>query len=171
MNISKILLVFILALSIVSCSSDDDNATSFEFNQANIVGVYGVTYLVSTSVETTDVNGLDIVTVTTITGDTFDIDFTFAENGTVLIDGAFRETFKTVVEGQTVLEDSEIIIIDNETSNYTVTEATKVIVIAEDNYKVTAFNQNGMTLTLEETTIETNGDSYVYNEELRLIRK
>jgi len=167
MNISKFLLVLVLTLSIVSCKKNDDGPEPFLYNQTNLLGTYEMNYYVSTETETININGLDIVTTTTTTGDTFEIEVSFLENGTYVTDGAFRQMYTVVVAGQTVETDSEIIIVDNETENFSVSSGSNLLVLAGDNYMVSNFSETGMTLTLE--TIETNGngDTTVFNEELR----
>ncbi len=167
MKISKILLVLLAVLTIVSCKSDDDGPLPFLYNQANLLGVYEINYFLATETETTNVNGLDIVTVTTTTGDTFEIDVTFLQDGTYVSDGAFRQMYTVVVAGQTVESDSNIVIVDNEIENYTVISASNVLTLAGENYQVSDFSETGMTITLETIETDMNGDTFVLNEELR----
>lgn len=170
MNISKILLVFVIAISLVSCKKDDDGATAFVLNQTNLLGTYALNYAVTTDVETININGLDIVTTTTTTGDTFQMEVSFLENNTYVTDGAYRQMYTVVVAGQTVEDDSEIIVADNETANFTVSSGTSTLTLDGDTYEVTSFSETEMTITLEEIVTETNGDTTVYNEEFRFTK-
>ena len=169
MNISKILLVFVLALSIVSCKKDDDGVIPFQFNQANLEGTYEVTYAVSTEVETINVNGFDVVTTTTNTGDTFGVEYAFGSNNMYTVNGAFRVT-ETVELGGMSNTTTDIIVIDNETYAFSVSSGSSLLTLDGDTYQVASFDETSMILTLEEIDTEANGDTTVYNEELRFTK-
>ncbi|GHC45377.1 hypothetical protein [Ulvibacter litoralis] len=170
MKLSKIVAVLFVALSIVSCKSDDDGANEFVYNKANLEGTYSLNYFVSTEVETTIINGYEVATTTTSTGDTFQVDFIFSENGTYTVDGEFRETYTVVVNGETTEEDSQIIVISNETAGYSVSASTSLLILDGETYQVTVFNENELQLRLEEAS-SSNGDTYLYTEELRFTRQ
>ncbi len=170
MNISKILLVFVLALSIVSCKKEDDGVIPFVFNQTNLEGTYELNYYKSTETETIQFNGAEIVSVTTTTGDTFGINVTFLENRTYITDGAYREVFTTVVGGQTTMEGSDIIVEDNITRSYSVSSGTSRLTLDGDIYEVPSFSETGMTITFENTETDSNGDTTVFNEEFRFTK-
>ncbi|PHS65736.1 MAG: hypothetical protein COB12_06600 [Flavobacterium sp.] len=198
MKFLKNIFALFLIVSLASCSSDDDsidplldtdgdgvvdiddlcpNTPGTEIDQGcylftNInvsTSPYNVTLLNSTTIQTTNVNGLDIITETTTIGDTFQLIFTFSENGTVVLDGEYRNSFVITVAEQIIDEGSEIIVIDNETTNYSTNDSTMTMVLAGDVYNVTFFNENEIKLTLE-TSYTENGDEFVYTEEINMIR-
>ncbi len=172
MNISKTLVAFFAVISMISCKSDDDgdDVVPFVFNQTNLVGTYAVNYFLSKEVETTDVNGVDIVTTTTTTGDTFSLQVNFDSDGEYTVDGLYRLTFVKDVAGQNVEIDPEIIDVDNEVNSYSVSAGALLLTLDGDIYSVTAFNETSMTITLDDITTEANGDTTVYNEELRFTK-
>lgn len=169
MKISKILLVLFVAVSILSCKKDDGPA-AFEFNSTNIIGSYSLDYYRSSEVETVDFNGVDVVSSTIETGDTFDVDVVFASNGTSTADGVFRVTYDITVAGQNVPQDPEIVVINNEVSPYSVSAGALLLTIDGDTYQVSLFNETEMHISLEEITTQPNGDNVVYNEEIRFTR-
>jgi len=198
MKLLKSLFVLFIAILLVGCNSDDDsvdplldtdgdgivdiddlcpNTPGTEIDQGcylltNInvsTSPYNVTMLNSTTIQTTNVNGLDIITETIRIGDTFQLTLTFSENGTVVLDGEYRSSYVITVAGQVTDEDSEIIVIDNEATNYSTNDSTMTMVLDGDVYNVTFFNENEIRLMLE-TNYTENGDEFVYTEEITLIR-
>ena len=123
----------------------------------------------TTRVQTTDVNGLDIVTETTTVGDTFQLTLSFSENGTVVLDGEYLINFSVVVAGEIITEDTEIIVIDNQIGSYTTNDSTMILVLNDVIYNVTLFNQNDLRITSEDAYIE-NGDEIVETSEIRMTR-
>ena len=51
-----------------------------------------------------------------------------------------------------------------------VSYATFLLTLDGDTYQVASFNETSMTLTLEEIDTQANGDTTVYNEELRFTK-
>jgi hypothetical protein len=170
MKFPKILLVFVLALSIVSCKKDDDSVEAFGFNQTNLEGSYRLNYFVSTEVETTNVNSVDIVTTTITTGDTFNLIVVFGSNGMTTANGTYRLTYMKDVAGTIVPIDPFTVDIDDEVSPYSVSSGASILTLDGSSYQVVSFNETGMTITLEEIETDSNGDTTVYNEELRFTR-
>ncbi len=170
MKFSKILLLLVIAVSIVSCKSDDDSVEVFAFNQTNLEGSYRLNYFVSTEVETTNVNTVDIVTTTVTTGDTFNLIVVFASNGMTTANGTYRETYMKDVAGQNVPIDPFTVDIDDEVNSYSVSSGASILTLDGTPYQVVSFNETGMTITLEEIETDSNGDTTVYNEELRFTR-
>jgi len=169
MKLSKLIFLFVLSIAAISCSSDDDN-NSYDYNTDNLVGTYELTYLKSKEVETVDVNGFDVVTTTTATGDTFDVSVVFAPNNTTTTNGTYRIT-ETVTQGNQTTTDAYIVVINNETTGYSVNTATSELTIDGSTYKVSNFNATGFKINLSETITEPNGDSTVYTEELRFTKQ
>jgi hypothetical protein len=167
MKLTKLIFVIALAIAAVGCNKDDDSSDSYEFNQTNLRGTYSLNFFKSKEVETVNVNGFDVVTTTTKTGDTFDATADFASDNTVTYNGTYRVTI-VVKQGDQTNEDAEIIVLDNETEGYSVNAAAKELTIDGSTYKMSNFTPTGFTLKLSETTTESNGDNTVYTEEIRL---
>lgn len=170
MKLSKLIFLFVLSIATISCSSDDDNNSTYDYNKDNLVGTYELTYLQSKEVETVDVNGFDVVTTTTATGDTFDVSVVFASNNTTTSNGTYRIT-ETVTQGNQTTTDAYIVVLNNETTGYSVNAATAELTIDGSTYKVSNFSATGFKINLSETTTEPNGDNTVYTEELRFTKQ
>jgi|TARA_B110000914_G_scaffold130014_1_gene113623 hypothetical protein len=198
MKFLKILFVLFVAVSLVSCSSDDDGVDPlldtdgdgvvdiddlcpntpgtiidqgcYLFTNINVSSSpYSVTMLNTTEIQTTNVNGLDIVTEKTRVGDIFQLTYTFSENGTFVLDGEYLVNYSVVVAGEIITEDTEIIVIDNGIGSYTTNDSTMILVFDDKIYSVTLFNQNDLRITTEDI-YEENGDEFVYTSEIRMIR-
>jgi len=199
MRILKNIFALILIVSLASCNNDDDSIDPlldtdgdgvvdindlcpttpgtvidqgcYLFTNINVSSSpYDITLLNSTKIQTTNVNGLDIITETTTIGDTFQLTLTFSENGTVILDGEYRSTFVITVADQITDEGSNIIVIDNETSNYSTNDSTMTMVLDDNVYSVTFFDKNEIRLTLE-TIYTENGDEFVYTENINMVRQ
>lgn len=198
MKFLKILFVLFVAVSLVSCSSDDDGVDPlldtdgdgvvdiddlcpntigtiidqgcYLFTNINVSSSpYSVTMLNTTEIQTTNVNGLDIVTEKTRVGDIFQLTYTFSENGTFVLDGEYLVNYSVVVAGEIITEDTEIIVIDNGIGSYTTNDSTMILVFDDKIYSVTLFNQNDLRITTEDI-YEENGDEFVYTSEIRMTR-
>ncbi len=164
MKLTKLIFLFILSVVVISCSKDDDNDTSYDYNKDNLTGTYKLISYQSQEVETVNVSGFDVVTTTTSTGDTFDVTAVFASNNTVTLDGSYRVT-ETVTQGNQSTTDAYIVVLSNETSGYVVNAATTELTIDGSTYKVSNFSSTGFQINLSETTTQPNGDNTVYTEE------
>ena len=198
MKFLKILFVLFVAVSLVSCSSDNDGVDPlldtdgdgvvdiddlcpntpgtiidqgcYLFTNINVSSSpYSVTMLNTTEIQTTNVNGLDIVTEKTRVGDIFQLTYTFSENGTFVLDGEYLVNYSVVVAGEIITEDTEIIVIDNGIGSYTTNDSTMILVFDDKIYSVTLFNQNDLRITTEDI-YEENGDEFVYTSEIRMTR-
>lgn len=169
MKLLKNIFALIIIVSLASCSSDDDNNT-YDLTNENIAGTYDVTFLNTKEVQTTDVNGVDIITETTTTGSTFQLEVIFSENGNVLMDGEYVVNYRVEVAGQVTVEGTEIIVIDSEQTNYVANNASMTLVLDGKTYDVTLFNSNEIRLSQEDIYTE-NGDTFVYTEEIRMVRQ
>lgn len=169
MKLFKSLLVLILAVTIVSCSSDDDN-NQFVLSNANLSGTHSLTLFNTTDTETTNINGLDVVTEFTSVGDTFQVTIVFSEDGTYVIDGEFVSNYVTRVAGQVIDEGSEIIDIENQSGNYSTDNALRELVLDGEAWDVTLFNESELRIVLED--IYTEGDvDYESTSEIRMVRQ
>jgi len=169
MKILKNLFALIIIVSLTGCSSDDDNNV-YLLTNANLAGIYEVTFLNSTLVHTGEFDGAEIVSTTTTIGDTFEVDFRFLEDGNYLVNGLFRNVTTIVVGENPPQEEAEIVVIDNEAGMYSTNSDTMRLIIDEEISEVTLFNENEIRFTFEEMWIE-DEDTYLYNSEIRMIRK
>lgn len=169
MNLVKKIFVVMMIVSLAACKSDDDG-TTYVLTNANVAGSYDVVLLNTTETQTTDVNGADIVTVTTTVGETFEIEIIFSENGNYIMDGLYVERYKRVVDGDIIEEYPDIIDIDNEGGIYSTNSSTMELVLDGEDYEVALFNENEIRLVFEDMWVE-GGDDFVYTEEIRLIRQ
>ncbi|WP_139854069.1 hypothetical protein [Aequorivita sinensis] len=169
MNFKKLIFLFTLALATISCSSDDDGP-SYKYKKENLTGTYSLTSFKSKDVKTENLNGFNVVTTTTLVGDTFGVNVVFDQNNIVTLDGTYRIN-KTVKQGEQTNTETYIVVLNNESSGYSVNETTSELTIDGDTYKVSNFNINGFTLNLAETTTEPNGNNSVYTEELKFSKQ
>ena len=172
MKTLKTLLFLVLMTTILaSCKKDDNGVTEFVLNNENLSGIYELTFFRSTTVETTNINGLDIVSTITNTGDTFEVDYTFTPNGSYSAEGLYRIVFTTVVNGELTEEDAFIVTVNIQNGSYSTTSSSAILVLDGADYEVSFFSESELRITLEEIRTFPNGDTEVYNEELRFIRK
>jgi hypothetical protein len=89
MKLLKSFLILFIAISITSCSSDDDN--SFELTATNLVGSYNLTIYksVETEIATSSTGNESTLSTTTKIGSTFNVVVELNANGTYSIDGNF----------------------------------------------------------------------------------
>ena len=168
MKLLKSLFVLFVAVSIISCSSDDDSV-QYTLNNANLSGTHSLTMLNTSETETTNVNGLDVVTVFTTVGETFQVIVVFDEDGTYVVNGEYLVNYVTTVADQIVDEGSEIIVITNETGDYTTNNALMEIEMDGETYDVTLFTANELRITSEDIYTEDDVD-YVDTSEIRMTR-
>ena len=170
MKITKLIFLFAILFATVSCNKDDDNAPAvYEFNKANLTGTYALKFFESKEIETVRVSGFDVVTTTVSIGDTFNVSTIFAADNTVTSNGTYRIS-ETVTQGNQTNSDAYIVVLSNEVTGYSVNSAALELTIDGSTYKVSDFSPLGFTIKLSKTTTESNGDSSVYNEELRFTK-
>ena len=174
MKFSKILLLLVIAVSIVSCKGDDDVAPAFNLSNANLAGTHDLTYFVSNLSSTGDVGGQTVTVTANVTGDTYQVEVTFTEAGTYTIIGEFRTTTTTSLGNP---PEVEIVVLD-EAGTYQINEAAQTIVFIEDGStagnsdinSVTLFNETEFRILYEDTYTE-NGDEISEMTELRFVRQ
>ena len=169
MKFLKILFVLFVLISITSCSSDDE-VIQYDFNNANLSsGSFDLNYLSSYTTATVDINGLEIISEFSATGETFQFTVTFFENGTYIADGQYVVIETTRVAGQITEEDTYIEDVDNEEGTYVTNDGTMQLVMDGDIFDVTLFNANELRLVQNDTYTEDDVD-FVVTGELRMIR-
>ena len=73
MKLLKFLVVLVMIFSLNACSSDEDS-DQYVLNNTNLsAGSFDINYLSFDDIETVNVNGLDIVTEISGTGETFQL--------------------------------------------------------------------------------------------------
>jgi hypothetical protein len=169
MKFLKILFVLFVLISITSCSSDDE-VIQYDFNNANLSsGSFDLNYLSSYTTATIDINGLEVISEFSATGETFQFTVTFFENGTYIADGQYVVIETTRVAGQITEEDTYIEDIDNEEGTYVTNDGTMQLVMDGDIFDVTLFNANELRLVQNDTYTD-DGVDFVVTGELRMIR-
>ena len=170
MKFLKILFVLFVVISITSCSSDDE-VNQYDLNNANLsAGSYGVQELSFTNSETFTENGDIIVEEASGFGETFQLSYTFFENGTYIIEGEYvrKTTFR--IDGEVVGQTTEIITNNNETGTYVANDSTmQIIVNGERVFDITLFNENELRFSHIDIYSQ-NGVNIVRSEEIRMIR-
>ena len=175
MKSTKFLLIFILALTVLSCNKkDDDGATAFLLSRANLAGTHALTYLTINIEETTEVNGIPVVSTITAVGSTFQVEIIFREDGTYSIDGQYLLTTTVTVAGQTEI-DTEIFVL-NEGGNYSLDANDQTIFISgsggelgSGTFDITLFNETDFRFTQVEP-ITQNGTTGEIMSEYRFER-
>ena len=174
MKFSKILLLLVITLSIVSCKNDDDTV-AFSLSNANVTGTHDLTYFAANTETTVIVQMVPFTVSTTVTADTYQARVNFTEAGAFTLSGEFRTT-TTITPGglPPVVE----IIVWNETGTYQVDDAAKTIVLIENGSTlgdseintVTLFNETELRVTYENMYTEA-GQDIVEMSELRFVRQ
>tara|TARA_R110000772_G_scaffold179310_1_gene290675 strand:- start:536 stop:1060 length:525 start_codon:yes stop_codon:yes gene_type:complete len=174
MKFSKILLLLVIAISIVSCKSDDDAPGAFILSNGNLAGTHDLTYFTSNLVITGDVGGQTITVTTNTVADTYQVEVVFTEAGTYTIDGEFRTTTTSSLGTPPQVE----IVVVNETGTYQVNAAAQTIVFIQtgstlgdsDINTVTLFNETDLRVTYEDT-YTVDGDEISEMTELRFVKQ
>ena len=168
MKLLRHIFAFIIVVSLTACTSDD--APVYELNTENLsAGTYEITYLTSNETETVNINGLDIVTESSTSGETFQLTVDFFDNGTYVVDGQYVINTLVTVAGETVEESTVIADIDNEQGTYTANNNTMKLLLDETLYDVTRFNANELRLSYT-TAYTEDGIDYVEASEIRMER-
>jgi hypothetical protein len=169
MKLIKSIFVLFAVLAITACSSDN-NTNTYELNNANLsAGTFDLNYLSFSNTETININGLDIITETLATGETFQAGLTFSEDGTYIFDGEYVIVATITVNNVITEELTEIIVVDNEQGTYGANDTLMQIVLDGDTYTVTLFNANELRMTSNDSYTEGDID-YVSSSEIRMIR-
>jgi hypothetical protein len=171
MKPNKILLILMTALLVVSCKKDDDGNDEFVLNNENLSGTYELVFYETTSIETTNVNGLDVVSIINNIGDTFEVDYTFTPDGKYSASGLFRIVLTIMVNGELTSEDAFIETVDIANGNFSTTSSSSILVMDGITYEVSVFNENEFRIMYNEIRTFPNGDTEDYTEELHFIRK
>lgn len=175
MRSTRILLIVLLVISVLSCKKDDDGSiTVFLLNNENLAGTHALTFLSVVIDQTFDINGIPVTSHTTVVGDTFQVLFVFAVNGTYTAEGEFRVTITTTVAGQSETE-TEIVVLD-ENGTYQLNANAQTITIdgggefGNGTFDVILFNETEFRIT-QELTDDSNNIITDTDTELRFVRQ
>lgn len=164
MKLLKSFLILFIAISITSCSSDDDN--SFELSAANLAGTFKITAY--TSVETESATSSAGVTTelskNTIVGDTFtNMVVTLNTGGTFTAKGSFRVNSTVTPTPEDGQKDAEIVTLDSE-GTYSLNLTSKTISLIDTSgdgyvngtFEIKTFNVDKLIIK-KETDVTTGG--------------
>lgn len=169
MKLLKNLVVLVMIFSLNACSSDEDS-DQYELNNTNLsAGSYDLTYFNSYTTATVDINGLEIISEFSATGETFQYTITFFEDGTYIADGQYVVNETTTVAGQITEQDTYIVDDDNEQGTYVANNDAMQLVMDDDVFDVILFNANELRISLNNMYTE-EGVDFLQTGEIRLVR-
>ena len=169
MKLLKNLVVLVMIFSLNACSSDEDS-DQYELNNTNLsAGSYDLTYFNSYTTATVDINGLEIISEFSATGETFQFTITFFEDGTYIADGQYVVNETTTVAGQITEQDTYIEDEDNEQGTYVANNDAMQLVIDDDVFDVILFNANELRISLNNMYTE-EGVDFLQTGEIRMVR-
>ena len=169
MKLLKNLVVLVMIFSLNACSSDEDS-DQYVLNNTNLsAGSYDLTYFNSYTTATVDINGLEIISEFSATGETFQYTITFFEDGTYIADGQYVVNETTTVAGQITEQDTYIEDVDNEQGTYVANNDAMQLVMDDDVFDVILFNANELRISLNNIYTE-EGVDFLQTGEIRLVR-
>ena len=169
MKLLKFLVVLVMIFSLNACSSDEDS-DQYVLNNTNLsAGSYDLTYFNSYTTATVDINGLEIISEFSATGETFQYTITFFEDGTYIADGQYVVNETTTVAGQITEQDTYIVDDDNEQGTYVANNDAMQLVMDDDVFDVILFNANELRISLNNMYTE-EGVDFLQTGEIRLVR-
>jgi hypothetical protein len=167
-------LLLVIAVSIVSCKSDDDGVVAFTLSNTNIAGTHALNFFLVNLDQSLEFNGIPVTSNTSIVGDTFQVTAVFGDNGTYTISGQYR-IVATVTVGGISETDTEIIVLDD-SGTYQINTTDQTITMSGLNelgdgvFDVELFNETEfrLTQTISETTPDITSTT---TTELRFVRE
>ena len=169
MKLLKNLVVLVMIFSLNACSSDEDS-DQYELNNTNLsAGSYDLTYFNSYTTATVDINGLEIISEFSATGETFQYTITFFEDGTYIADGQYVVNETTTVAGQITEQDTYIVDEDNEQGTYVANNDAMQLIMNDDVFDVILFNANELRISLNNMYTE-EGVDFLQTGEIRMVR-
>jgi len=169
MKLLKNLVVLVMIFSLNACSSDEDS-DQYVLNNTNLsAGSYDLTYFNSYTTATVDINGLEIISEFSATGETFQYTITFFEDGTYIADGQYVVNETVTVAGQITEQDTYIVDDDNEQGTYVANNDAMQLVMDDDVFDVILFNANELRISLNNMYTE-EGVDFLQTGEIRLVR-
>ena len=169
MKLLKNLVVLVMIFSLNACSSDEDSDQYVLNNTDLSAGNYDLTYFNSYTTATVDINGLEIISEFSATGETFQYTITFFEDGTYIADGQYVVNETTTVAGQITEQDTYIVDDDNEQGTYVANNDGMQLVMDDDVFDVILFNANELRISLNNIYTE-EGVDFLQTGEIRMVR-
>ena len=174
MKPTKLIILFLLAVSVLSCSNDDDGGDEpFVLNLTNLAGTYALNFFNVDLQQTIEFQGIPITSTTEIVGDTFQVELILNENGTYAIEGEYRITATTTVAGETetvseivTVDDSGNFVLDNDLETLTINSTNPLL---NDVYQISLFNETQLNL-IQEISLEEDGVTSELTSEQRYTR-
>ena len=124
----------------------------FVFNKDNLTGTYSLVFHESKKIKTKEVEGFNVTTTTIGKGDTFSVNWSFDSDDKVTRNGTYSIS-RSITQGGETQENAEIIVLNNEKSNYSVHASNNELTMdrmmyKEGNmtYRVSGFSRTGFTL-------------------------
>jgi hypothetical protein len=156
-----ILLLFVAATILSSCSDNDTQIVALDLSVANASGTYKISSLKADVTNTTVTQGATVtISTAKITSDTYEIDFVLNTNGTFTVKGQYREISTVTAANGAVTVTPKIVNINN-SGSYTVNTINRTINFnsANDNllkgiFTVNFFNENTLTLTQDSEFVD-----------------
>ncbi|MDG1327357.1 MAG: hypothetical protein P8P41_02815 [Flavobacteriaceae bacterium] len=169
MKLLKNFFTLVMVFTLIACSSDDDSVP-YELNNTNLsAGSYDLTYYNSYTTATVDINGLEIISEFSATGETFQFTINFFEDGTYIADGQYVVNETVTVSGQITEQDTYIEDVDNEQGTYVANNDAMQLIMDDDVFDVILFNANELRISLNNMYTE-EGVDYSETGEIRLVR-
>ena len=181
MKLLKSLFVLFVAVSLVSCSSDDEGTPVYSINNANLSGTYNVTDLANEFIfSVIGSNGNPIVTetITLVTQSIVGAKITFLENGTLTAEGEIVVDITTAPnDGSAPTTVTDVIDFDGTTGTYTLNATAETITMIstggefeDGTYNIALFNETNVNFTQAAEEVN-QGITSSYTSSLKLTRE
>lgn len=163
MKFLKYILILFISISITSCS-DASSDLPFVLSTANIAGNYNINSLSTDTKVTsvTEVSGILIpltVATSTITGDTFQVDFVLNGNGTYTASGQYRiVSVVTPAVGSQITNSEILVFTDSGSYQLNTTDNTLTLISSTGDFiagtmNIVTFNETTVSLSQEMETV------------------
>ncbi len=155
--LQKLLFLLFVTTIVTSCSSDDDNTSSFDLTVENFSGVYSVTLLNSNDVETFTTDGETTTNTFNSEGSDFNLIWTFTPTGEITLTGSYTITDTGIEDGEAFTFTDTVIL--NESGTYVLDVVNQTVLLSFDGedddeaqlFDIQIFNENTIQLFSEET--------------------
>tara|TARA_B110000003_G_scaffold172618_1_gene172219 strand:- start:61250 stop:61780 length:531 start_codon:yes stop_codon:yes gene_type:complete len=166
MKTLKFILSLLMLVTLNSCT-DNTSDTQLDLSNENIAGIYNISSLNIDTETSATTSGITVTVLnTSSTGDTFQVEFIFNEDGTYMLSGQLRIVSTITPIGESPVTDEEIIVVNdagtysiNATDN-TISFMTQDNAFVEGTFNVSVFNNTTVSLNqqVEETMGELSSD-------------
>lgn len=166
MKTLKLLSIFLICITITSCTIEEDSNT-ITFNASNLIGTYDMSSFSSVETESETNNGVSTITRYETVGTSFNASFTFNANGSYTSNGSYDYTEEEFVNGALVDSDNDTENLNN-AGTYTITNNTITLNSNGESttFLVAQFNSTDFILQYSETDTDSS-----FNVEIGLTRQ